>query len=133
MAARLPKPPTAFARTPRRQPREAKAAAYLDWIRTLPCVISGETPVEAAHVSTAAIFYGHPGRGKGQKADDRWALPLAPALHAKQHAGNEMAFWKWTGIDPHRLALVLHALWEQGASADYAAIIIEQHRRKDAA
>lgn len=31
------------------------------------------------------------------------------------------------------VALVLHALWEQGASADYAAIIIEQHRRKDAA
>lgn len=129
MAARLPKPHTAFARTPRRQPREAKAAAYLDWIRTLPCVISGATPVEAAHVSTAAIFYGHPGRGKGNKAADRWALPLSPRLHREQHGMAEGAFWKKYGVDPHLLALVLFALWDQGVSDRYVVEdVLAMHR-----
>lgn len=132
MSHRIAHSPTAFTLHPKRA-KSGKDSSYLEWLHSLPCVVTGSRPVEAAHLSTANVFYGHMGRGKGQKADDRWALPLAPALHAKQHAGNEMAFWKWTGIDPHRLALVLHALWEQGASADYAAIIIEQHRRKDAA
>lgn len=132
MSFRIAHPPTAFTLQPKRA-KPGKELSYLKWLHSLPCAVTGSRPVEAAHLSTANAFYGHMGRGKGQKADDRWALPLAPALHAKQHAGNEMAFWKWTGIDPHRLALVLHALWEQGASADYAAIIIEQHRRKDAA
>jgi len=129
MAARLPKPHTAFARTPRRQPRDAKAAAYLDWIRTLPCVISGATPVEAAHVSTAAIFYGHPGRGKGSKAADRWALPLSPRLHREQHGMAEGAFWKKYGVDPHLLALVLFALWDQGVSDRYVVEdVLAMHR-----
>lgn len=128
MAYRFAPDKTAFSLQPKRA-KPGKERSYLEWIHSLPCMVTGSRPVEAAHLSTANAFYGHMGRGKGQKADDRWALPLSPAMHAQQHSGNEMAFWKWAGIDPHLLALVLHSLWEQGASEEYAAIVINQHRK----
>lgn len=131
MTFRVAIPSTAFSSQPKRA-KPGKEATYLDWLRGLPCVATGARPVEAAHLSSANAYYGHMGRGKGQKADDRWALPLSPAMHREQHAGNEMAFWKRHGINPHLLALVLHALFEQGASADYAALIVGQHRQRSA-
>lgn len=94
-----------------------KSSKYLAFIRTLPCVISGEMPVEAAHLSKAAPEWGHAGRGKGQKASDRWALPLSPRLHQEQHAMSEMAFWKKHGVDPHRIACVIWGLWSERGDA----------------
>lgn len=77
MAARVAKPGGAFAANYRRQPGADRSVAYLDWIRSLPCAVTNARPVEAAHLSTASMFYGHAGRGLGRKAGDRWALPLA--------------------------------------------------------
>ena len=131
MTHRVAIPSTAFSRQPKRE-KPGKEATYLDWLHGLPCAVTGARPVEAAHLSSANAFYGHMGRGKGQKADDRWALPLSPTMHREQHSGSEMVFWKRHGIDAHLLALVLHALFEQGASADYAAIIVGQHRQRNA-
>lgn len=128
MTFRVAMPATAFSLTPKRA-KPGKESSYLSWLHELPCAITGTTPVEAAHLSSANAFYGHAGRGKGQKAGDRWALPLSPEKHREQHAGNEMAFWRKHGVNPHLLALVLHSLWEQGASEAYAAIVIGQHRR----
>ena len=51
---------------------------------------------------------GHTGRGIGQKADDRWALPMTPGWHAKSHTMPELVFWEMERIDPWLLAL---ALW----------------------
>lgn len=109
---------------PKAPPR--KADAYLKFIRTLPCVVTGKQPVEAAHLSFAALEYGHLGRAKGRKASDRWVLPLHPDEHAKQHAGNERAYWASTGINPHILALVFWGLFsDMGEEAEsYCKLVI---------
>ena len=97
---------------PKRRP--TKKPAYLEMIRRLPCCISGAYGVQAAHVSFANPWYGAYGRGKGTKVSDRFALPLAPALHDLQHSGRlgkEKEFWDTHGIDPHSLANTLFCLW----------------------
>lgn len=95
-----------------------KSKPYLEWIHQLPCIVSGQSPVEAAHVSTANEPTGHTGRAKSNKASDRWVLPLAKHLHDQQHKGAEMEFWKQQGINPHNACLVLWGLFnERGDSA----------------
>lgn len=114
---------TAF---PKRKPQKSKD--YLSFVRTLPCVVTGVRIVEAAHLSTACVEYGHYGRGRGSKAPDRWALPLSPEQHRRQHAGNEMAYWESVGINPHTLALTIWGLFsEMGEDAEpFATAIINQ-------
>jgi hypothetical protein len=102
---------------PRPIPEKAppvKAKSYLAWLHELPCVVSGRSPVEAAHVNYAAPSCGAFGRGKGQKASDRWALPLHPDLHRAQHDfGDERGWWELQGINPHMAGLVLWGLWKE--------------------
>lgn len=89
--------------------KAVKDKDYLSYLHSLPCVVTGRTPVEAAHVSYADPRYGKLGRGKGSKESDRWAVPLHTDEHARQHAMNERAYWREVGIDPCILALALHA------------------------
>lgn len=94
-----------------------KAKSYLDWLHDLPCVISGRTPVQAAHVNYANLTFGATGRGKSQKASDRWALPLHPEIHDAQHKyGNEQDWWIIQGINPHLIAAILWGLWKERGS-----------------
>lgn len=116
--------------TPTRKGGPRKEAGYLAFIRTLPCVVTGQHGVEAAHLSYASPKNGHYGRGKSQKAPDRWALPLCPDQHRKQHAMSEQAFWDERSMrSPHILALVIYGLWnEHGADAEpFATAIIMQN------
>ncbi|MDM9644512.1 DUF968 domain-containing protein [Rhizobium sp. S163] len=91
--------------------RPQKRKGYLSWIHTLPCVVTGQSTVQAAHVSFASPWHGHYGRGKGTKAPDRFALPLCEAEHTRQHSMNETAYWSSVGINPHELANTLFGLW----------------------
>ena len=94
--------------------RPVKAKGYLAWLHELPCVVSRMSPVEAAHVSFANESFGATGRGKSQKASDRWALPIHPDLHADQHKhGDERGWWRMQGINPHLVALVLWGFWNE--------------------
>lgn len=113
--------------TPKRKPR--KNGDYLAFLHNLPCVVSGEREVQAAHLSFAAPRYGHYGRGKGSKAPDRWALPLSAGEHRRQHSMNEESYWRSVGINPHVLALTIFGLWsDMGDDAEpFAAAIINQH------
>ena len=110
MAHAVRREATAFANAPakgQKRPRKHDDA-HLRWIRTLPCVISGKRPVEAAHVRYADPVYGKRLSGAGEKSDDRWTLPVSPELHRAQHdAGDERLFWARHGIDPLRVALAL--------------------------
>lgn len=117
---------TAFQPIPKRKAEKSKD--YLSFVRTLPCVVTGTNIVEAAHLSSAAPQYGHYGRGRGTKASDRWVLPLSPEQHRRQHTGNEMAYWKSVGINPHILCLTIWGLFsEMGDDAEaFAAAIINQ-------
>lgn len=91
--------------------RASKKAGYLSFLHSLPCAITGRYGVEAAHVSFAEPYYLHYGRGKGSKADDRWALPLCPEMHREQHSMNEREWWASKGVNPHELALILFGAW----------------------
>lgn len=106
--------------------KAVKRPAYLTWIRTLPCVVTKRSDVQAAHLSFFRPDLGHFGRGMSQKASDRWCLPLCVEQHLLQHAGNEQAYWRRHGIDPHLACLVLWGLFsELGADAtDEAGKII---------
>lgn len=98
--------------------RPTKDKGYLAWLHELPCCISGREGVQAAHVSTAAPMMGHYGRGKSQKAPDRWAIPLTPELHELQHKHGEDNFWKVMASrrkifpkSPHMIACILYGIY----------------------
>lgn len=114
---------------PKSKPK--KEASYLAFIHELPCVVTGAHGVQAAHLSYANTALGHYGRAKGSKAPDRWALPLSPAEHAKQHAMNERSYWMDAGINPHLVALAIWGLWtELGDEAEaFAREVISNWER----
>lgn len=91
-------------------------AAHLAWIRTLPCILTGEnTSVEAAHIRMTDLRVDKWNAGVGAKPDDCWVLPLSGEMHRKQHqVGNEKKFWESHGIDPIFYAMALYL-----ASGDY--------------
>lgn len=91
--------------------KPVKDRAYLDFIRSLPCVVTGRRPVQAAHVSYPNPALGKLGRGKSAKESDRWAVPLCPEEHARQHSMSEEAYWRSVGIDPCVTALALHGAY----------------------
>ncbi len=126
MAFRLPRPDTAFNGSVKAKPK--KDGDYLNWLHELPCCISGRRPVEAAHVSFANPRAGATGRGKAQKASDRFALPVHADLHREQHAGNEQKFWSDRGIDPHYLALALYGAYHED-NIELARVILMAHWR----
>lgn len=101
--------------TPKAKPK--KEATYLDFIRELPCVVTGKYGVEAAHVSYSNPTYGSYGRGKGTKVSDRWTLPLSPEQHRIQHSMNEAEFYEDRGINPHLISLIIYGLWTEHKSA----------------
>jgi len=111
MAYEIPKQNTYM--FPKAKP--AKSKGYLSFIHDLPSVISGRSPVEAAHLSSANTYWMHYGRGKGTKAADRWVLPLTQDEHSAQHRfpGGEMAFWEAHGINPHELATILWGAYNE--------------------
>jgi hypothetical protein len=88
--------------------KPVKDKPYLAWLHSLPCVVTGRMPVEAAHISYADARYGKLGRGKGTKESDWWAVPLHSEEHARQHTMNEREYWSRLGIDPCIVALALH-------------------------
>ena len=77
--ARIAYNPEAFTRQPTgKASKRDEKPAYLDFIRSLPCIVTRRDPVEAAHVSYPEPRAGKLGRGKGAKESDCWAVPLHP-------------------------------------------------------
>lgn len=104
--------------------KAVKREPYLQWIRNLPCIVTGQHGVEACHLSTANISYGHFGRGKSQKASDRWALPLTPTEHRRQHGMNELIYWRSTRVNPYKAATILWGMYSDNATPRDAAKVI---------
>jgi len=118
MAFRLPSNPDAFS-VPKKRPEKRKH--YLRFIHELPCCISGNMGVQAAHVSFADPWYGAYGRGKGAKVSDRFALPLSAELHELQHSGklgSEQDFWIKHNVSPHSLANTLFCIYQDYEESD---------------
>jgi hypothetical protein len=119
---------TAFSNAPvgkqKKRPRD-NDAKHLEWIRRLPCVITGTFPVDAAHVRYEDRAYGKRETGKGEKPDDKWVVPLSRQKHDEQHSMNERIFWARHGVDPLRIALALYAC--TGDDEQAHVIIREAH------
>jgi len=61
--------------------------AYLDWLREQPCVFTGRSPRDPAHIRMGADG------GMGMKSSDFYALPVCPEYHRDQHQHGEATFW----------------------------------------
>lgn len=109
-----------------KQSKREKDAGYLDFIRSLPCIVTRLEPVEAAHVSYAVPEYGKLGRGKSSKESDRWAVPLHADEHRRQHGMNERDYWQSVGIDP---CIIAALLWAAYPSRDRALLVINNISR----
>jgi hypothetical protein len=128
MAFQFPKPATAFSQQPTgKKSGRIEDKPYLEWIRSLPCVITGTYPVEAAHISFAEPKYGKLGRGKGTKEDDKWAIPMAHASHMRSHDLGERRYWEMIGIDPCIIAMALYAAYPD---EEKARLILEHSRNQ---
>lgn len=131
MGFAIKRPVTAFSLSPIDKKRPAKKEPdYLKWLHELPCLVTGTRPIEACHVSYADPRYGKRERGKGEKADDRWAVPLCSSEHHRQHSMDERAYWASVGIDPLQVALALHGCDRDNTMAE---IIIRNARSRAAA
>lgn len=100
------------ARSPRRAARRgpARDAAYLTWIRSLPCAACGRAArSEAAHVGTDG--------GTGIKANDYSAIPLCAACHRvgpnSYHMAGKRTFAAMWCLDYNGIVARLNAVWEQ--------------------
>lgn len=126
-AQRIVPPATAFSvvRTKQKRPR-VEDAAHLKWIRTLRCCLCGAPGPDPAHIRSANPLYGKRETGGGEKASDKWVVPLCRREHDEQHAaGNELKWWASKGIDPFGLALALH---HATGDDDIADGILHSHR-----
>jgi len=127
MALRIVRDPEAFTKQPTgKTSRREKNEGYLDFIRSLPCIVTRKEPVEAAHVSYAEPRAGKLGRGKSAKESDCWALPLHPDEHRRQHSMGEREYWHSVGIDPCVIAAFLYAAYP---NRDRALLIINNVER----
>lgn len=124
----IPRPSTAFADTAAKGKKRQRQTveAHLRFIRSLPCLVTGTRPVEAAHVRYADMRYGKRITGAGEKPDDHWVVPLSPDMHRDQHKHDERTWWASKGIDPLMVAL---ALWRASGDEDVCEQIIREARR----
>lgn len=107
--------------------KRVKSAAYLDFIRALPCCIClDNTSTEAAHIRFGDRRAAKRPTGLGERPDDRWAIPLCGAHHRWQHARGEKLFWEEMDKDPIFLALALQA---SAGDLEAAEEIIRGHRQ----
>ncbi len=130
MGFAIKRPETAFSNAPvgkQAKRKRVKNDAHLDFIRSLPCVITGTHPVEAAHIRYASRIYGKRATGAGEKPDDAWTIPLSPAKHREQHGMDEEMFWLRHGIDPLQVAAALYA---NSGDDDQGRLILSEARNK---
>ncbi len=94
-------------------------AAYLAYIRSLPCVVCSSPFTEAAHLRMSCRLAGKREVGMGEKPDDRWTLPLCSQHHREQHTMNESAFWINRGLRwPTFLSLALQVTFPDVGEAE---------------
>jgi len=130
MATTIVRDPRAFTGSggKKKRPREHDKA-HLDFIRSLPCLVTGKRPVEAAHLRYPDLRYGKTSVGMGEKPDDRWTVPLHRDQHRDQHAaGDERGWWASHGIDPVPVAM---ALSQCGQDEELALEIIRSARNPE--
>lgn len=109
--------------------RPGMSESHLADIRSLPSVVSGKRPCQAHHLRCAG------GRGTGQKAEDKWALPLTAGEHVLDadcvHRVGSKKEFEWfmsRGINPIELA---SALWANRGDRGQMERVVAAHRGRE--
>jgi hypothetical protein len=90
------------------EPRRYRDKGHRKFVSSQACLICGRQPSDPHHLRSAQP------RALGRKVSDEFTVPLCRIHHREVHrGGNEAAWWKRIGIEPH---LVAAALWAQSRS-----------------
>jgi hypothetical protein len=83
-------------------PRRIRDREHVKAVAKQPCLICGRRPADAHHLRFAQS------PALGRKVSDEFTIPLCRGHHREVHrCGDEIAWWKKTGIDPSAAARVL--------------------------
>jgi Rad52/22 family double-strand break repair protein len=86
------------------EPKRIRDKEHLKFVATQPCLVCGRQPADAHHLRFAQP------RALGLKVSDEFTVPLCRTHHRNLHqAGNELAWWEKTRIEPLPIA---RKLWE---------------------
>lgn len=90
---------------------------FLAFVRTQRCCRCGAPPKsQAMHIRGASAAHGKRETGKGEKPDDRWALPGCSSCHLDApdalHRVGEGRFFAAAGIDAFAAAIDLYARFQ---------------------
>jgi hypothetical protein len=86
-------------------PRRIRDREHVKSVAKHPCLICGRRPADAHHLRFAQS------PALGRKVSDEFTVPLCRGHHREVHrCGDEVAWWKKTGIDP---TVTARALWLQ--------------------
>lgn len=99
---------------------------YRRWVASLDCVISGESPCQAAHIRKGG------NAGTGMKPPDWRCVPLRPDKHEHQHRIGELRFWyPYGGYETAAvLAYELYRIYKTTGHRPTANILISQYRAR---
>ena len=87
------------------EPRRIRDKEHVRFVAKQPCLICGRQPADAHH-----LRFSQP-QALGRKVSDEFTVPLCRGHHREVHrCGDEIGWWKNTGIDP---AAVARGLWLQ--------------------
>ena len=90
------------------EPRRYRDKGHRNFVSSQACLICGRQPSDPHHLRSAQP------RALGRKVSDEFTVPLCRIHHRELHRrGDEAAWWKGVGIEPH---LVAAALWAQSRS-----------------
>lgn len=98
--------------------------AHLRFIASLPCVVSGASDVQAAHIRRGTDG------GMGMKPSDCYVVPLSVAQHRLQHFCGELKFWYPYGGYESAIALAKQ-LYEHTGDGVECMRLIARFRRCD--
>jgi hypothetical protein len=83
--------------------RRHRDKAHLQFVASQPCLLCGRSPCDPHHLRFAQP------RTMGRKTSDEFVVPLCRAHHRQNHeVGDEISWWKRSGIDPLSVA---NRLW----------------------
>jgi hypothetical protein len=83
--------------------RRHRDKAHLRFVASQPCLLCGRSPSDPHHLRFAQP------RAMGRKTSDEFVVPLCRVHHRQNHeVGDEISWWKRSGIDPLSVA---NRLW----------------------
>ena len=92
------------------EPKRHRNKEHLRFVAQQPCLVCGKSPSDPHHLRFAQP------RALGRKVSDEFVVPLCRSHHRALHrVGNELEWWKSTGVDPLALADMFWSKSQLGA------------------